>query len=277
MRQCIFVSATPADYELEKSEGVVVEQIIRPTGLLDPKIEVRKSKNQMDDLLEEIRIRVEKKERVLVTTLTKRMAEELTKYLTKFGVKCRYIHSDVDTLDRIEIINGLREGEFDVLIGVNLLREGLDLPEVSLVAILDADKEGFLRSARALTQTSGRAARNLNGLVIMYADKITRSMKITIDETNRRRKIQEKHNTKHGITPQPIIKKLNSEIQNSLNPYSVTKKNTPITDDMDKKQISKMIKLTKKEISRAATNLNFIEAAKLRDELIELEKLKNKN
>ncbi|MEJ6749219.1 MAG: excinuclease ABC subunit UvrB [Flavobacteriales bacterium] len=276
-KQTIFVSATPADYELEKSEGVVVEQIIRPTGLLDPKIEVRKSKNQMDDLLEEIRIRVEKKERVLVTTLTKRMAEELTKYLTKFGVKCRYIHSDVDTLDRIEIINGLREGEFDVLIGVNLLREGLDLPEVSLVAILDADKEGFLRSARALTQTSGRAARNLNGLVIMYADKITRSMKITIDETNRRRKIQEKHNTKHGITPKPIIKKLNSEIQNSLNPYSVTKKNTPITDDMDKKQISKMIKLTKKEMERAATNLNFIEAAKLRDELIELEKLKNKN
>ncbi|MGY8950835.1 MAG: excinuclease ABC subunit UvrB [Flavobacteriales bacterium] len=276
-KQTIFVSATPADYELEKSEGVVVEQIIRPTGLLDPKIEVRKSKNQMDDLLEEIRIRVEKKERVLVTTLTKRMAEELTKYLTKFGVKCRYIHSDVDTLDRIEIINGLREGEFDVLIGVNLLREGLDLPEVSLVAILDADKEGFLRSARALTQTSGRAARNLNGLVIMYADKTTRSMKITIDETNRRRKIQEKHNTKHGITPQPIIKKLNSEIQNSLNPYSVTKKNTPITDDMDKKQISKMIKLTKKEMERAATNLNFIEAAKLRDELIELEKLKNKN
>ena len=276
-KQTIFVSATPADYELEKSEGVVVEQIIRPTGLLDPKIEVRKSKNQMDDLLEEIRIRVEKKERVLVTTLTKRMAEELTKYLTKFGVKCRYIHSDVDTLDRIEIINGLREGEFDVLIGVNLLREGLDLPEVSLVAILDADKEGFLRSARALTQTSGRAARNLNGLVIMYADKTTRSMKITIDETNRRRKIQEKHNTKHGITPQPIIKKLNSEIQNSLNPYSVTKKNTPITDYMDKKQISKMIKLTKKEMERAATNLNFIEAAKLRDELIELEKLKNKN
>ena len=276
-KQTIFVSATPADYELEKSEGVVVEQIIRPTGLLDPKIEVRKSKNQMDDLLEEIRIRVEKKERVLVTTLTKRMAEELTKYLTKFGVKCRYIHSDVDTLDRIEIINGLREGEFDVLIGVNLLREGLDLPEVSLVAILDADKEGFLRSARALTQTSGRAARNLNGLVIMYADKITRSMKITIDETNRRRKIQEKHNTIHGITPKPIIKKLNSEIQNSLNPYSVTKKNTPITDDMDKKQISKMIKLTKKEMEKAATNLNFIEAAKLRDELIELEKLKNKN
>ena len=276
-KQTIFVSATPADYELERSEGVIVEQIIRPTGLLDPQIEVRSSKNQMDDLLEEIRIRVEKKERVLITTLTKRMAEELTKYLTKFSVKCRYIHSDVDTLERIEIINGLREGEFDVLIGVNLLREGLDLPEVSLVAILDADKEGFLRSERALTQTSGRAARNLNGLVIMYADKVTRSMKLTIDETNRRRKIQEEYNTKHGITPKAIIKKLNSEIENNLNPYSVTKKNTPISSDMDKKQVSTMIKLTKREMERAATNLNFMEAARLRDELIELENLKKKS
>jgi excinuclease ABC subunit B len=276
-KQTIFVSATPADYELERSEGVIVEQIIRPTGLLDPQIEVRSSKNQMDDLLEEIRIRVEKKERVLITTLTKRMAEELTKYLTKFSVKCRYIHSDVDTLERIEIIIGLREGEFDVLIGVNLLREGLDLPEVSLVAILDADKEGFLRSERALTQTSGRAARNLNGLVIMYADKVTRSMKLTIDETNRRRKIQEEYNTKHGITPKAIIKKLNSEIENNLNPYSVTKKNTPISSDMDKKQVSTMIKLTKREMERAATNLNFMEAARLRDELIELENLKKKS
>ena len=276
-KQTIFVSATPADYELERSEGVIVEQIIRPTGLLDPQIEVRSSKNQMDDLLEEIRIRVEKKERVLITTLTKRMAEELTKYLTKFSVKCRYIHSDVDTLERIEIINGLREGEFDVLIGVNLLREGLDLPEVSLVAILDADKEGFLRSERALTQTSGRAARNLNGLVIMYADKVTRSMKLTIDETNRRRKIQEEYNTKHGITPKAIIKKLNSEIENNLNPYSVTKKNTPISSNMDKKQVSTMIKLTKREMERAATNLNFMEAARLRDELIELENLKKKS
>ena len=276
-KQTIFVSATPADYELERSEGVIVEQIIRPTGLLDPQIEVRSSKNQMDDLLEEIRIRVEKKERVLITTLTKRMAEELTKYLTKFSVKCRYIHSDVDTLERIEIINGLREGEFDVLIGVNLLREGLDLPEVSLVAILDADKEGFLRSERALTQTSGRAARNLNGLVIMYADKVTRSMKLTIDETNRRRKIQEEYNTKHGITPKAIVKKLNSEIENNLNPYSVTKKNTPISSDMDKKQVSTMIKLTKREMERAATNLNFMEAARLRDELIELENLKKKS
>ena len=276
-KQTIFVSATPADYELERSEGVIVEQIIRPTGLLDPQIEVRSSKNQMDDLLEEIRIRVEKKERVLITTLTKRMAEELTKYLTKFSVKCRYIHSDVDTLERIEIINGLREGEFDVLIGVNLLREGLDLPEVSLVAILDADKEGFLRSERALTQTSGRAARNLNGLVIMYADKVTKSMKLTIDETNRRRKIQEEYNTKHGITPKAIIKKLNSEIENNLNPYSVTKKNTPISSNMDKKQVKTMIKLTKREMERAATNLNFMEAARLRDELIELENLKRKS
>ena len=272
-KQSIFVSATPADYEIEKSEGVIVEQVIRPTGLLDPKIEVRPSKNQMDDLLEEIRKRVEKKERVLVTTLTKRMAEELTKYLTKFSVMCRYIHSDVDTLERIEIIHGLRQGDFDVLIGVNLLREGLDLPEVSLVAILDADKEGFLRSERALTQTAGRAARNLNGLVIMYADKITRSMKLTIDETDRRRIKQEEYNKKHGITPMAIIKKLNSEIENSLNPYSVTKTSDPITSKMDKKQIKKMIKHTKSEMEQAAKNLNFMEAARLRDELIELQKL----
>ncbi len=272
-KQSIFVSATPADYEIEKSEGVIVEQVIRPTGLLDPKIEVRPSKNQMDDLLEEIRKRVEKKERVLVTTLTKRMAEELTKYLTKFSVMCRYIHSDVDTLERIEIIHGLRQGDFDVLIGVNLLREGLDLPEVSLVAILDADKEGFLRSERALTQTAGRAARNLNGLVIMYADKITRSMKLTIDETDRRRIKQEEYNKKHGITPMAIIKKLNSEIENSLNPYSVTKTSDPVTSKMDKKQIKKIIKHTKSEMEQAAKNLNFMEAARLRDELIELQKL----
>jgi len=272
-KQSIFVSATPADYEIEKSEGVIVEQVIRPTGLLDPKIEVRPSKNQMDDLLEEIRKRVEKKERVLVTTLTKRMAEELTKYLTKFSVMCRYIHSDVDTLERIEIIHGLRQGDFDVLIGVNLLREGLDLPEVSLVAILDADKEGFLRSERALTQTAGRASRNLNGLVIMYADRITRSMKLTIDETDRRRIKQEEYNKKHGITPMAIIKKLDSEIENSLNPYSVTKTSDPITSKMDKKQIKKMIKHTKSEMEQAAKNLNFMEAARLRDELIELQKL----
>ena len=274
-KQTIFVSATPADYELEKSEGVIVEQILRPTGLLDPRIEVRPSNNQIDDLLEEIRKRVEKKERVLVTTLTKRMAEELTKYLTKFSVKCRYIHSDVDTLERIEIIYGLREGEFDVLIGVNLLREGLDLPEVSLVAIIDADKEGFLRSARALTQTSGRASRNLNGLVIMYADKITKSMKITIDETNRRREKQEKYNKENGIIPQPIIKKLNTGISDRLNPYSVTKTTDYSNSKLDESQIKKMIKHTKSEMEKAASNFSFIEATRLRDELIELEKLKN--
>ncbi|MBT6699824.1 MAG: excinuclease ABC subunit UvrB [Flavobacteriales bacterium] len=276
-KQTIFVSATPADYELEKSDGVIVEQILRPTGLLDPRIEVRPSENQIDDLLEEIRERIEKRERVLVTTLTKRMAEELTKYLTKFSIKCRYIHSDVDTLERIEIIYGLREGEFDVLIGVNLLREGLDLPEVSLVAIIDADKEGFLRSARALTQTSGRAARNLNGLVIMYADKITKSMKITIDETNRRREKQEKHNKENGIIPQPIIKKLNTEISDKLNPYSVTKTTDYSNSKLDKSQIKKMIKHTKSEMEKAASSFSFIEAARLRDELIELEKLKNQS
>jgi len=269
-KQTIFVSATPADYELEKSKGVIVEQIIRPTGLLDPEINVRPSKNQMDDLLEEIRQRIEKKERVLVTTLTKRMAEELTKYLTKFGVKCRYIHSDVDTLERIEIVHGLREGLFDVLIGVNLLREGLDLPEVSLVAILDADKEGFLRSERALTQTSGRAARNLNGLVIMYADKITKSMKLTIDETNRRRKKQKKYNLKNNITPSPIIKKIKNDIADSLNPYSVKKHD--VTDKkMDYDQLIKMIKITKLEMEKSAKNLDFIQAANLRDKLKKLQ------
>ena len=275
--QVIYMSATPSDYELEKSDGVIVEQIIRPTGLIDPKIEIRKSKNQIDDLLDEIRIRIEKKERVLVTTLTKRMAEELTKYLTKYSVKCRYIHSDVETLERIEIIHGLREGVFDVLIGVNLLREGLDLPEVSLVAILDADKEGFLRSERALTQTAGRAARNLNGLVIMYADRTTNSMQRTINETNRRREKQVQHNKKHNITPKAIIKKIDSVIEDSLNPYSVTKVIDPITSKMDEKQIKKMIKLTKTEMERAATNLNFIEATRLRDELFELEALKKKS
>ena len=269
-KQTIFVSATPTDYELDKSNGVIVEQIIRPTGLLDPEINVRPSNNQMDDLLEEIRQRIEKKERVLVTTLTKRMAEELTKYLTKFGVKCRYIHSDVDTLERIEIVHGLREGLFDVLIGVNLLREGLDLPEVSLVAILDADKEGFLRSERALTQTSGRAARNLNGLVIMYADKITKSMKLTIDETNRRRKKQKKYNLKNNITPSPIIKKIKNDIADSLNPYSV-KKHDVIDKKMDNDQLIKMIKITKLEMEKSAKNLDFIQAANLRDKLKELQ------
>ena len=210
--QVLYVSATPADYELEKCEGVVVEQIIRPTGLLDPIIEVRPSLNQIDDLLHEINLRIERNERVLVTTLTKRMAEELNDYLTRLRIKTAYIHSDVDTLDRIRILDGLRAGDFDVLVGVNLLREGLDLPEVSLVAILDADKEGFLRSHRSLTQTVGRAARNLNGTVIMYADKITDSMQQTIDETSRRRSMQLAYNEEHGITPQAIIKARNAII-----------------------------------------------------------------
>ncbi len=279
--QTIYASATPADYELEKSEGVIVEQVIRPTGLLEPVIEVRKSENQIDDLLEEIRIRIEKKERVLVTTLTKRMAEEFSKYLTRFSIKCRYIHSDVDTLERVEILHGLKEGVFDVLIGVNLLREGLDLPQVSLVAIMDADKEGFLRSERALTQTAGRASRNINGLVIMYADKITNSIKRTIDETNRKREKQKAYNKENSLKPQPLLKKKDSELLSSLNPYKVTgpstNKNIPTIEYANPEQLTKMISHTKREMERMAKNLNFMEAARLRDELQELiEKLKNK-
>ena len=279
--QTIYVSATPADYELEKSEGIIAEQIIRPTGLLEPIIEVRASGNQIDDLLEEIRIRIEKRERVLVTTLTKRMAEEFSKYLTKFSIKCRYIHSDVDTLERVEILNGLKEGEFDVLIGVNLLREGLDLPQVSLVAIMDADKEGFLRSERALTQTAGRASRNINGLVIMYADRITNSMKRTIDGTNRKREKQQAYNKKNGLTPQPLIQKKGNSLTDSLNPYKITgpstNKNIPNIENANSDQLKKMISHTKREMQRMAKNLNFIEATRLRDELQELEeKLKNK-
>ena len=271
-KQTIFVSATPADYELEKSDGVIVEQILRPTGLLDPRIEVRPSENQIDDLLEEIRKRVERRERVLVTTLTKRMAEELTKYLTKFSVKCRYIHSDVDTLERVEILHELKEGVINVLIGVNLLREGLDLPQVSLVAIMDADKEGFLRSERALTQTAGRAARNINGLVIMYADKITNSMKRTIDETNRRREKQKDYNQRHGLSPKPLLKKQDSQLINALNPYKVTTpKSLNIIDKSSVEQLKKMITHTKREMERMAKSLNFIEAARLRDELQLLE------
>ena len=279
--QTIYLSATPADYELEKSEGVVIEQIIRPTGLLDPIIEVRPSKSQIDDLLEEIRIRIEKRERVLVTTLTKRMAEEFSKYLTKFSIKCRYIHSDVDTLERVEILHGLKAGEFDVLVGVNLLREGLDLPQVSLVAIMDADKEGFLRSERALTQTAGRAARNINGLVIMYADRITKSMRKTMDETDRRRDIQKAYNKKKGVTPQPLMKKKDSELIRNLNPYKITgpstNKITITIEGANPVQLKKMISHTKREMERMAKNLNFMEAARLRDELQELEEnLKNK-
>ncbi len=270
--QTIYVSATPADYELEKSEGIIAEQVVRPTGLLDPVIDVRPSKNQIDDLLEEIRIRIDKKERVLVTTLTKRMAEEFSIYLTKFNINCRYIHSDVDTLERVEILHQLKEGVIDVLIGVNLLREGLDLPQVSLVAIMDADKEGFLRSERALTQTAGRAARNINGLVIMYADRITNSMKKTIDETNRRRRKQMEYNTKHRLSPQPLLKKKDSQLVKDLNPYKVTTpKSLQIIDKSTPEQIKKMITHTKREMERMAKNLNFMEAARLRDELQELQ------
>tara|TARA_B100000963_G_scaffold212551_1_gene185214 strand:+ start:16161 stop:18155 length:1995 start_codon:yes stop_codon:yes gene_type:complete len=277
INQTIFVSATPADYELIKSNGVIVEQIIRPTGVLDPKIEVRKSKHQIDDLLEEIRLRINKKERVLVVTLTKRMSEELSKYLTKFNIKCHYIHSDIDTMERVEILHSLKIGEIDVLIGVNLLREGLDLPQVSLVSIIDADKEGFLRSERALTQTAGRAARNINGKVIMYADKITKAMKQTIDETNRRRSKQIKFNLENGIKPKALNKKNSSKILDKLNPYK--RKNTEenfISKNVSLKELDIMIKRTKNEMQRMAKELNFIGAAKMRDELYKLEKKRNK-
>ena len=275
-KQVIYVSATPADYELQKSGGVVVEQLVRPTGLLDPIIEVRPSLNQIDDLLEEIQQRVEIDERVLVTTLTKRMAEELTKYLTRLDIRCRYIHSDVDTLERVEIMRDLRLGIFDVLIGVNLLREGLDLPEVSLVAILDADKEGFLRSHRSLTQTVGRAARNINGKAILYADKITNSMQKTIDETNYRREKQLSYNTENNIIP----KALNKSIENHLpskydgktNEENILKVAEPVDDNfLSKTEIQKLIKNKKKDMENAAKALDFIQAAKFRDELKQLE------
>ena len=272
-QQTIYVSATPSDYELEKSEGIIVEQIIRPTGLLDPIIEVRSSKDQVDDLLEQIRVRIKRKERTLVITLTKRMAEEFSQYLNKFSIKCRYIHSDIDTLERVEIIHELKKGIIDVLIGVNLLREGLDLPQVSLVAIMDADKEGFLRSDRALTQTTGRAARNINGLVIMYADKITNSMKKTIEETERRREKQKKFNKENGLKPKPLIKSKESDFMQKLNPYKIKKADTKSMIHLSSvEQLEKMIKNTKRQMKKMAKKLNFIEAARLRDELKELEK-----
>ncbi len=284
--QAIYVSATPSDYELERTEGEIVEQIIRPTGLLDPPIVVRPSINQIDDLMEEIDERRSVNERVLVTTLTKRMSEELTKYLTKVNIKVRYIHSEIDTMERVEILRDLRLGEFDVLVGVNLLREGLDLPEVSLVAILDADKEGFLRNDRSLTQTAGRAARNSNGLVIFYADKITDSMQRTIDETNRRRSIQMEYNEKHGITPKTVLKS-REEIMNQgsildirgagakkayVEPEGVTVAADPIVQYMTRDQLEKLIGETEKRMKAAAKDLDFITAAQIRDELFALKK-----
>ncbi len=287
-KQVIYVSATPADYELNESEGVVVEQVIRPTGLLDPIIEVRPSMNQIDDLMEEIQRRIEADERILVTTLTKRMAEELTTYLLNNGVRCTYIHSDVDTLERVKLIGELRQGLYDVLVGVNLLREGLDLPEVSLVAILDADKEGFLRSHRSLTQTAGRAARNVNGKVIMYADKITESMRLTIEETNRRREKQIAYNTLHNKTPQPIKKERTNSLGQTRTDIPEAKSYQdyiPViqrvaeeeSNYMSVPQLEKAIKQMRKRMQEAAKKLDFIEAAQYRDEIIKLEeRLKEK-
>lgn len=288
INQVIYVSATPAAYELQEAEGVVVEQLIRPTGLLDPEIDVRPSENQIDDLLAEIVERSEKHERVLVTTLTKRMAEELTEYLLNHDVRANYIHSDIATLDRVQIMNDLRAGVYDVLVGVNLLREGLDLPEVSLVAILDADKEGFLRSHRSLTQTAGRAARNINGKVIMYADKITESMQKTIDETSRRRMIQMKYNEDNNITPQQIVKGIKSALHGSsegeresastkdrayvyLEPESATFAADPIIMHMSRAELEKSIENTKQLMEQAAKELDFIQAAQYRDEMLRLQ------
>ncbi len=285
--QVVYTSATPADYELGKSEGLVIEQIIRPTGLLDPLIHVRPSMNQIDDLMEEIQVNIERKERTLVTTLTKRMAEELHKYLNRFGLKTTYIHSDVDTLERVDILRDLRLGIYDVLVGVNLLREGLDLPEVSLVAILDADKEGFLRSERSLVQTVGRAARNINGRVIMYADKITDSMKRTIDETNRRREKQTDYNTKNNITPKQIESNREQILERSkvvkgeqekektyVEPSNIDLAADPVISYMSAEELDKAIVKTRKEMENAAKELNFLEAGRLRDEMYALERLR---
>ena len=285
--QVIYVSATPDDYELSESGGVIVEQLIRPTGLLDPIIEVRPSMNQVDDLMEEIEVRIRREERVLVTTLTKRMAEELTEYLQKNGVRCNYIHSDVDTLERVQIMNDLREGLYDVLIGVNLLREGLDLPEVSLVAILDADKEGFLRSHRSLTQTAGRAARNVNGKVIFYADRITASMKKTMDETNRRREKQIAYNEANGITPKQIRKNIGNALTgerrepgrsiayNEEQSFAQAVAD-PIVEYMSREQLEKSIERTRKLMKEAADKMEYIEAAQYRDEMMKLQELLKK-
>ena len=288
VKQVIYVSATPADFELGEAEGVVVEQVIRPTGLLDPEIEVRPSENQIDDLLEEIRLRIDRKERVLITTLTKRMAEELSEYLLNHGVQTAYIHSDVATLDRVKILENLRQGQYDVLVGVNLLREGLDLPEVSLVAILDADKEGFLRSHRSLTQTAGRAARNVHGRVIMYADTITQSMQLTIDETNRRRMKQLHYNEEHGITPTQIVKALKQsalsyderpdikelKLSSAGSPSALVGNLAadPIVEHMTRPQIEKLIAETTRRMKEAAKQMDFLQAAQYRDEIIRLQK-----
>ena len=286
VNQVIYVSATPADFELNEAEGVVVEQVIRPTGLLDPEIEVRPSEHQIDDLLEEINVRIERKERVLVTTLTKRMAEELSEFLLNHSIQTAYIHSDVATLDRVKILEDLRNGVYDVLVGVNLLREGLDLPEVSLVAILDADKEGFLRSHRSLTQTAGRAARNVNGMVIMYADTITQSMQLTIDETNRRREKQLRYNEEHHITPTQIVKNISqSNLSHNDRPdirelrqasadksfTTATVAADPIIEHMTRPQMEKLIAETTRKMKEAAKQMDFLQAAQYRDEIIRLQ------
>jgi excinuclease ABC subunit B len=274
--QVVYVSATPGPYELEKSEGIIAEQVIRPTGLMDPEIEVRPATDQVEDLLGEIRDRAAIGERVLVTTLTKRMSEDLSEYYRELGVKVKYMHSDIDTIERTEIIRDLRLGKFDVLVGINLLREGLDLPEVSLVAVLDADKEGFLRSRTSLIQTAGRAARNLNGKVIMYADTVTRSMQETIDETGRRREIQRQFNEEHGITPQGIKKQIHNILDTV---YEGDYYTVPVpmvadseTEYLSAKEIKRRIELLRKQMQEAAAKLEFEEAAKLRDELFDLEK-----